>query len=202
MGIKHKKMGFIKINKQIHPLTLDQKWHILFGKYKTLKMKELEKKLNALLKAQGQLNNDHKEYGQLKKKVLSDIIGDMPAFEGAQENGIVNMEKNKRYINGINQKLEKIENKLIKLPKEIETINSELLEVSMALCYERIARYKTASNEMEAKINAMREELKDLMIKKNEGKEEYDLLYAYMHDLVGPEIIEQFDALYLGGKAK
>lgn len=201
MKFKRKKPNHIKIMKQIHPLTLDQRWHSLFGKHKTLKMKELENKLNALLKSQGQSTNDYKEYSQLKKKLLSDIIGDMPdAFESTKETTIQNMGKNKKYIDDINQKLNKLENKLVKLPKEIEVVNTDLLEVSMALCYQRIARHKSAINEMESKINGLREELTELMVKKNEGKEEYELLYSYMHDLVGPEIIEQYDKLYLGGK--
>lgn len=199
--LKRKKIAQIKIMKQIYPLTLDQKWHALFGKHKTSKMKQLEIKLNGLIKSQGQATNDYKEYSQLKKKLLSDIIGDMPdAFESTANDSILKMDKNKRYINSINQKLKKIENKLILLPKEINETNSELLEVSMVLSYEKIAKYKNSIIKMEDKINCLREELKELVVRKNEGKEEYEQFYAYMHDLVGPEIIEQYDKLYLGGK--
>lgn len=191
----------IKIMKQTPPLTLDQKWHALFSDHKSRKMKDLENKLNALLKSQGQSTNDYKEYSQLKKKLMGDIIADMPeAFNGEQAEDNQKMSKNKQYINQINQKLKKLENKLIKLPKEIEEVNSELLEISMSVCYERMIVHKKKLNGLDPQINSLREALKDLMVRKSESKEEYDLLYAYMHDLVGPDIIEQFDQMYLGGK--
>lgn len=203
MSFRRKKELQIKIIKQIYPLTLDQKWHALFSKHKSIKMRELENKLNSLLKSQGQATNDFKEYSQLKRKLLADILGGMPeAFDSVKDDSMQSMEKNKKYVDEINLKLKKLENKLVKLPKEIEGVNSHLLELSMASCYGRIMKHKGNLSELDTKISRLREELKDLMVKKNESKEEYDLLYTYMHDLVGPEVIEQFDQLYFGGKAQ
>ncbi|PKM93660.1 MAG: hypothetical protein CVU84_14950 [Firmicutes bacterium HGW-Firmicutes-1] len=191
----------IKIIQKTHPLTLDQRWHALFANKKTRTMKILEKKLNLLIKNQGQCNNDYKEYSQLKKKLMSDIIEGMSdAFEDVNNHSLQNMDKNKKYIEEINDKLDEIENKLVGLPREMEVVNSKLLEVSMSLCYKRMIKNKDRLSQMDMQIVKLREQLKELVVKKNESKEEYDLLYAYMHDLVGPNVIEQFDKVYLGGK--
>lgn len=199
-NFKKQKNVHIKIKKQTPPLVLDQKWHALFSDNKTFKMKELEQQLNNLLKAQGQANIDYKEYTQLKKKLLSDILGEMPdAFDNAKDESQINMAKNKKYIDEINKKLKRFETKLIKLPKEIEAVNSELLEISMSECYKRMMVHKNNLVVLEDKINELRETLKTLMIDKNESKDEYERLYAFMHDLVGSEVMEEFDVQYLGG---
>ncbi|PKM51838.1 MAG: hypothetical protein CVV02_04305 [Firmicutes bacterium HGW-Firmicutes-7] len=191
----------IKIIQKTHPLTLDQRWHALFENRKTKQMKTLEKKLNQLIKDQGQCNNDYREYSQLKKKLMSDIIEDMSdAFEDVNNQSLHNMDKNKKYIEEINNKLNNLEDKLAQLPKDIEEINGKLLEISMSLCYKRMVENKNKLVQMDEQIVKLREQLKELVVKKNESKEEYDLLYAYMHDLVGPKVIEQFDKVYLGGR--
>lgn len=190
----------VRIKKQTPPLILDKKWHELFNDNKTLKIRELEQQLNNLLKAQGQANVDYKEYTQLKKKLLSDILGEMPeAFDNDKNESQIRMTKNKKYIDDINKKLKKLEIKLIRLPKEIENVNSKLLEISMSECYSRMMVHKNNLIALEEKIGELREMLKTLMINKNESKDEYDKLYAYMHDLVGSEVMEEFDRQYLGG---
>lgn len=191
---------YIRIMQKAPPLILDQRWHALFSKNKPRKLKFLEDKLTKLLKAQGQSNIDYKEYQQLKKKVMGDILETMPeAFNEEEPSSLHSMEVNKRYIEDINSKIEKLESLVSKLPKEIEEVNSELLNVSMSLCYDRMLEKKEDLEMMESRIQSLREEIKDLMVRRNEKKEEYEQLYGYMHDMVGPKIIEQFDKMYLGG---
>lgn len=201
MLFKSKNKVDIKLNVKTHPLTLDQRWHALFSNSKTRKMKSLEDELNKLLKTQGQYHNDFKEYSQLKRKIMTDILESMPeAFEEEKNPSLDNMDKNKKYIEEINSKLDHIEEALINLPKEIDTVNGELLQLSMSLCYERMLKNKELLNDMDKRISILRDQLKELAVKKMESKEEYDKLYAYMHDMVGPNVIEQFDQVYLGGK--
>lgn len=202
MGIKLGKYAKVKIYKETHPLTIDQRWHELLANRKTNKIKMLENKLNSLLKEQGQSNNEYKEYTLLKKKLMSDIITDMTdAFDEKKEKTVDNMFKNKKYINTINQKLNKYEKRLSELPQEIQLINGELLEAGMALCYREMMKSKKVLDGIDSRIEKLRDQLKEIIILKNENKEQYDQLYAYMHDLVGSEVIEQFDKIYLGGDA-
>lgn len=196
---KAKKHIEIPIDKKVHILTLDNRWHELFANNKTRKLKELENKLNQLIKKQGQYNNDYKDYTQLKKKIMADIVDHMSEDSTNQHVNKI-MERSKKHINDINKKLEKIEKDLPKMPSEINKTNMALVEISMSICYERIIKRKKELSEMELKINSLRDELKELMVQKNESKDEYDKFYAYMHDLVGAEVIEQFDNIYFGEK--
>lgn len=191
----------IRINKKVHMLTLDSRWHELFKGKKSKKIAELEKKLNKLLGEQGQLTNDIKEYSILKKKLMTDIMDNMKdAFDQEDNKAIKEMDKSKKYINDIKSKLEKIEGRMEQVPEEIEKTNKELLWYSMQNCYMRMASTKNELDELDEWIERVREQLKEKAVRKTEVKEEYDKLYSYMHDLVGYEIIEQYDKKYLGAK--
>lgn len=200
MRIKNNHNKYINTGKNNFPLTLDQRWHTLFEKNKPRKIRVLENKLNDLIKEQGQCNNDYKEFSLLKKKIMQDILEEMPeAFEDKDYKSIRNMDKNKNYIEEINNKLKILENKILEFPSKIEEVNTKLLELSMSLCYKRMSEKKAKLLQMDEEIINLRNKLKELIVIRNENKEEYNLLYAYMHDMVGPNVIEEFDERYLGG---
>lgn len=192
----------IRIDRKVHMLTLDGRWHDLFvGIKKPRYIAELEKKLTKLLAEQGQLTNDIREYGLLKKKMMGDIMENMKdAFEESDSRAMKEMDKSKKYIEEIKGKLENMEERSYSLPKEIEEVNKELLTYTMQNCYMRMYDNKQELEELEAWIERVRQELKDKLVRQTEAKEEYDKLYSYMHDLVGYEIIEKYDKKYLGGK--
>ena len=61
--------------KNIPILTLDNKWHQLFGRAgKSEQIIALETELNELLRRQGKLNTELKEIKILKKKLMDDIM--------------------------------------------------------------------------------------------------------------------------------
>lgn len=191
----------INIEKKVHILTLDNRWHELFSnKKKSKKIADLEKRLNKLVGEQGQLTNDLKEYSLLKKKMMADIVDNMKeAIEDEDNDAINEMKKSKKYINDIKTKLDKMEERMENLPREIQNTNKELLEYTMQDCYMRMYDSKNELDELQEWIDRVREELKEKAVRKTEAKEEYDRLYSYMHDLVGYEIIELYDKKYLGG---
>lgn len=184
-------------------LTLDSRWHELFDGIKKPKhIADLEKKLTKLLAEQGQLTNDFREYSLLKKKMMADIMENMKdAFEDEDNHAINEMTKSKKYIHDIKVKIEKMEERMVSLPNDIEAVNKELLTYTMQNCYMRMFHNKNELEELEVWIERVRQELKDKLVRQTEAKEEYDKLYSYMHDLVGYEIIEMYDKKYLGGKS-
>lgn len=193
----------ISVNRKVHMLTLDSRWHELFDGIKKPKhIADLEKKLTKLLAEQGQLTNDFREYSLLKKKMMADIMENMKdAFEDEDNHAINEMTKSKKYIHDIKVKIEKMEERMVSLPNDIEAVNKELLTYTMQNCYMRMFHNKNELEELEAWIERVRQELKDKLVRQTEAKEEYDKLYSYMHDLVGYEIIEMYDKKYLGGKS-
>ena len=80
MAKKEKKYDFQKVvkNKKLPILTLDTRWHELFTEdEKTSGIKELEQKVNNLLKKQGKLVNDIKDMKRLKNSLFKDIMVNM-----------------------------------------------------------------------------------------------------------------------------
>ena len=121
----------------------------------------LEKQLGNLLKEQGQLNNDFNDYIKLKKKLMSDIINlTDEVFSNENESDKEKMGKNKKYIIEINNKLEKIQKRLQRLPSEIEEVNQRLLKESVKVSYKEMKEHQK-TKELAKWIETTREQLKN-----------------------------------------
>lgn len=197
MAKKRNDIDFKKVlkNKRIPILTLDAKWHELFAGYnKPAHIKELEKKLNDLMKSQGQRVNDIKDLKALKKKLMDEIIQNMDVAEGAV--GALKAKKqmkSQQLIQDINEKLRQADEALIDLPYQIKAANEELLIESMKICYDRL-KYNEAEIERYAEwILKTREELKKNILEKQDMEVENTSIYTYMHDMLGPHVIEELD---------
>ncbi|TCT15329.1 hypothetical protein EDC18_10333 [Natranaerovirga pectinivora] len=196
--LNHKKTIDIPINKKVPLLTLDNRWHELFpSNNKPKKIVELENKLNKLIQEQGKVNTEFKEYTLLKKKFVSEIMNNMSeAFEKKDENASKNMEKSKKYIDEINEKLIKYEMILDELPHKIKETNEELLKVSVNICYNDMEKSKKEIVKLNEWIEETKSKLKENIIIKQEKEEQNQKVYTYLHDLLGFEIINLFDDDY------
>ena len=178
------------IGKTVPLLVLDQKWHRLFAVHgKTDEIKELESKLNTLLAEQGRLNNRLKELKKLKGRLLDEIVQGMEDKEAK-------IEENKRLIDEINEKLEECEDELMDIPRQIRETNDELMVLSMDYFYDKIRVNQTESAEIEEWINQVRVDLKKNIIRKQNRDINNREIYAYLHDIFGPEVINIFDIKY------
>ncbi len=193
----------IHIDKKTHLLVLDQKWHELFKDNKPGKVIALEKKLNSLLKEQGKLTTESKEYYNLKKKIMQDIVDGMSlATSDNEKEAYHKMEKNRRYIEEINDKLKQYENRLDQLPIKIDQTNRELVSVTMNIFYLEMLEVRKKAQKHDENVQKLREEIKEEIIIRDETKERSDALYSFIHDVVGSDIIEQYDEYYLKGNEK
>lgn len=191
----------IEINKTGHIVILDQSWHILFKDKKSLRIKQLEKQLNKLLKEQGKVNTEYKGYKALKKKMMTEIVEGMTeAFDNKNEEAVSKLKRNQKYIKDINQKFSYFEKKKSELPTEIEEVNKVLLMESMNICYERLVKNKQTKSDVEKEITVLHEKTKSLVGHKQDLEDEIIKLYTYMHDVAGIEVLEQYDQIYFGGK--
>lgn len=178
------------IGKTVPLLVLDQKWHRLFAVHgKTDEIKELEAKLNNLLAEQGRLNTRLKELKKLKGRLLDEIVQGMEDMDAK-------VEENKRFVDEINQKLEECEEELMDIPHQIRETNDELMVLSMDYFYEKIRVNQTESVEIEEWINQVRIDLKKNIIRKQNRDINNREIYAYLHDIFGPEVINIFDIKY------
>lgn len=186
------------LNKNIPVLILDPKWHKLFGKTgSTDEIKSLEAELQTLLKRQGKLTNQNRDLKKIKNNLMDEIVSNM---EGTENNSDSKFEKklsdNKRLINEANEKLEANEDELMELPRQIDKLNKELMIKTMELCYEKLQENTSEIEKIAEWIREVRVKLKKNIIKKQEKEVNNAELYAYMHDILGPDIMEIFDMKY------
>ena len=177
-------------NKKIPVLVLDQKWHRLFAIHgKTDAIKSLEKEVNGLLVRQGQLNTKLKELKKLKNQLMGNIVANMNDEKTEDQEHLRQrkLDEDKRLIDEINTQLEECEDELLDIPKLIQEANLKLMIESMDYCY---------SKEIEDWINQVRIDLKKNIIRKQNRDINNREIYAYMHDIFGPDVLDLFDVQY------
>ena len=186
------------VNKKIPILTLDNKWHQLFTQTSPNKgIKRLEEELNELLKKQGKVNTESKEIRKLKKRLMQEIMESAEnAAEGNDEKAVKKLEENKRLINDCNEKLEEYEEEQLELPQKIESVNRELMLLTMETCYDTLKNNEKEIEDTAKWVAQIRVELKKRLIRKQEKEIMNQDLYSYMHDIFGAEVIELFDMKY------
>lgn len=194
---RRKKINFNSIvkNKKLPILTLDSRWHELFpDEKKTYRIRDLEQKLIKLLKTQGKLVNEIKDMKNLKKSLMSEIVANMDIENDSKSKSKEKkLDRNKNYINELNKKMDNASNRLADLPYEIKRVNEELLVESIKNCYDRIHDNQEDLSKISDWIIKTREELKRKIVLKNDMETTNKQMYSYLHDILGPEIIEAID---------
>lgn len=188
--------------KKVPILVLDQKWHRLFAIHgKPEAIKELEALLNSLLARQGKLNNELKEMKKIKAKLMSNIVENMDDNDHeAAESREKQLSDDRRLIDEINEKSEQYEEELMELPEKIRSVNEQLMLKSMDYFYEKIRINKEESKEIEEWIQQVRIDLKKNIIRKQNRDINNKEMYAYLHDILGPEVLNLFDYQYEDGQ--
>lgn len=182
--------------KNIPILTLDNKWHQLFSRMeKTSEIISLEEELNVLLRRRGKLNSELKEIKALKKKLMDDIMvsADILDKDSNNKKEEKKLEEAKRLLNECNDLLNSNEEELVDLPRSIYLKNQELMLVTMEICYDQMHTNTKEIEEITEWISEMRKELKEKILRKQEGERKNKEIYAFMHDIFGPSVIEIFD---------
>lgn len=199
---KRKKVDYSKIikhkNKKLPILTLDARWHELFPDgLKTSRIKELEKKVNQLLKKQGKMVNDIKDMKKVKKNLMSDIVANMDIKDDLQgKRKERKLERNKKFILEINQRIDKASDMLSELPYKIREANEELILETIKCVYERIISNQEKMLEISEWIDTTREELKYKILSRYDMKTSNISMYTYIHDIIDTETINFLDTFY------
>lgn len=185
--------------KRIPILTLDNNWHKLFTQTEpTDKIKELEEKLNALLRKQGKLNSQIKEIKSLKKRLMDEIVELMNDLGDKEPSKSVvkKLDDNKRLIEECNEKIDSHNDELYDLPKMIDQVNYELMLKTMEICYEQIRENNEEIARITKWIDGIRIELKKNLAIKEQKATKNQNFYSYMHNIFGAEVIDIFDMKY------
>lgn len=194
MPISEEKFKAALADKRIPVLILDTKWHQLFKKAGiTPEIEKLEKELTELLKKQGRINSEIKNIKKIKGELMNNIVS---AMDESDDKSDKKVSDSKRLINESNEKMDALEDELLELPRQIDSVNKELMIQTMALCYETLSENTDEIEKIADWIHEIRIQLKKNIIKKQEKEFQNADLYTYMHDIFGPDVMEIFDLRY------
>jgi len=181
--------------KKLPIISLDERWHTLFPESnKPTYIKEQEKNLNKLMKQQGKIISNMKDMKKVKNHLMDEIVANMDAQTSNQRNmKEKRLDKSQKLIKEINSKLKVDEDELAEIPYKIKESNEKLVIESMNICYKRLKTNSQEIKELEDSILKMREELKKRILLKQDLEETNTLIYSYMHDLLGSDVLETLD---------
>lgn len=181
-------------HKKLPLLVLDQKWHRLFAIHgKTDEIRNTETELNNLLARQGKLNSDLKDYKKVKNQLMDEIVQNMEGSDGNASDKEKVRDKDKRMIDELNERIDAAEAELLELPQKMKQVNENLMILSMEYFYAKIKINTQESKEIEEWINQVRIDLKKNIIKKQNRDINNREIYAYLHDICGPQVLDMFD---------
>ena len=194
MGKEEDRLKRAVAGKNIPVVTLDNKWHKIWTMIeKPSDVAKDEKRLNELLRKQGKINTESKDIKKLKKKMMDEIV---VLMDGAEEGSEKKIEENKRLIEECNEKLSTYEEEMGDIPKEIDEINRDLMQSTAELIYDVMHKNEKEIDVLADWIGNIRVELKKNVIRKQEMEIQNGVMYSYMHDVFGPEVVDIFDMKY------
>lgn len=197
MGARQNKIKYRNAlhNKKVPILTLDARWHELFpDRLKSYKIRSLESKVNNELKKHGKLRSELLEYSELKKKLLDGIVENMNGtLDSAESKDQNKLEQGKKIIEELNDKLEKTQEQLLNIPKELDKVNKDLLVEGLEYCYDKMTKNSVQISDLDKFILETRDLLKQKIILKQEMEEENERIYTYLHNVVGYDVLGLMD---------
>lgn len=182
--------------KKVPILPLDNRWHQLFpDNSKPARIKKLEKEVMDIIKKENGVSQDIKNLLNLKKKLMSEIVSNMEeADESNEKTRQKKLAASQKLILDINNKKTNLENEKYELPYKLIKANEALLLESIEICYNRIKNNQRQVEALTEWIEKTRMELKKNVVVRQEKMDDNNNVYAYMHDMLGPEFMEVFDS--------
>ena len=173
---------------------LDERYLRLFkDNEKTPLLKQLEKKLSDLLKRQGQITNDIKGIKKIKSNLMKSIIENVENENMSESKRQKLLNTNQKLVIEAKEKIDRLEQEELEIPGKIRDANIELLIEAVNICYNRIHQNYKDIQLLGNWINETRMELKKRILIKQDKETKNTEIYNYMHDLLGPEMMEVFD---------
>ena len=180
---------------QLPILILDKKWHQLFQMIgKSQDIKDAEEQVNHLLKEQGRLNQDIKEFKKIKSNLMDEIVANMDQLDEKRNDDKRDIiEKNQKMIEEVNRKLDEASDALLDIPNLLKEENEKLMVYCMDYCYDLLKSNGEKIEEIGNWIKRIRLELKKNILLKQDAEIKNQEIYNYMHAFLGAKVINVFD---------
>lgn len=181
--------------RKIPLVTLDERWLDLFPpEDMSPRMKELQQKMNELLKSQGRAVEEIKGYKRYKTQLMQEIVDNMDvdsSFLGKVKER--KLEKNQKMILNLNEQLEQSQEELADIPKEIKNTNEDLMVETTKVGFDRLLVTGRKINAVKNEIQQMEQELRELKRQEKYLEQVNRDVYLYMNDMLGTEVMRQID---------
>lgn len=183
-------------NKNIPILILDEKWLEIFPEHmQTSSVRGIALDLVDLLKQQGKSVDELKGMKRYKSQLMHEIVENMDADDSViGKLKRKKMDKNQKKILELKEEMERRQDELAELPYQIRQANLDLLIESTRLCYERFHENQERLEELDGEILELREKLKLKLLDQQDRKMKNEKIYTYLHSVLGPDLMERFDA--------
>ncbi len=191
-------------SKKFPIVVLDQKWHRLFAIHgKPTAIAEAEKTINDLLARNGKINDEYNRVKKIKSQLMNDIVQNMESETNTQKDALrqKKLSESKRLIDEINEKIEEYEDEMLEIPRLIDTANKNLIVLGMDYFYEKLKVNQEDIKEISEWITNIRIELKKNVIRKQNAEINNREIYAYLHDILGSEVLNICDILTDGSES-
>ncbi|SDK95929.1 coiled-coil domain-containing protein [Natronincola ferrireducens] len=182
-------------------LTKDKQWKTIIGNQTNRIISSLSKKLEDLLLEEKSLIKKLNGFKEHKKILMEKIIylSDLLNTKGDQ-GVLIELEKCKEEIAKANDDIDSTMETLEEYPKEIERVNLALLRETVKLAYKDIINNQNNLKKIDEEISNLREKLGDLWDNKTEIEKKMELLYSFLHAIIGHEEMEKLDIHYFKNK--
>ena len=147
----------------------------------------LEEQLSELLKEQGKLVNECKSLKTAKKKLMDGIVANMG------NNSEKKSKQSQKLLLEMNERIDVGTNRILELPGLIKEANARLLTEGVKIAYRNMQGTEETLEILTKEIEELRLSLEQRELKRDELEDRRDKVYSYMHNLLGPEIVELFD---------
>lgn len=172
-------------------LILDQKWHRLFALGgKPSEVLELEKQEKELLEKEASLKKELKDLKKVKEGLMSSVMSNM---EGTSDLVSKKLDDDKRLLEECKERIQAAEDDLLELPGKQDSVNKELMVLTMNFCYDKLRTNTEEAEEITNWIKDVRVKLKKNVVRKHNREINNKEIYSYMHDVFGMDVLNIFD---------
>ncbi len=181
--------------RSVAALTLDKRWYqLITDEYKTDEIRFWEGRLNELLKRQGQITNDIRDVKKIKSQLIQDVVENMEDDNNDKKHKKM-MDQSQKLIVEAKEKIANLEDEELELPRQIADANEHLMIETAKVCFAKINANREDLDVLDKWIKAARIKLKRNLLIKQDKENTNEALYSGMHNIFGPEVMSQLDAI-------
>ena len=173
-------------------------WIRFFSNYRSRAMEKTISRLENLLSKEKELEAELRDIEKKKRILMSKILHLSNEINENSDNIVISqLDKAKKEILAINERIPVILQELEDIPFEIDKENTILLKYTIKRAYDMINEYKKESDTAQDEINKLRESLGKLIQRKVDLEEDISKLYSYLHGIMGAREMEKLDKDFL-----